>query len=156
MLVRTSNDSPTPAVELEKPVSSVSRVRRVFLLSLGGLSLGVGALGVIVPGLPTTIFVLAAVYLFAQSHPPLERWVREHRIFGPYLSLGRRGMPRRARITAIGVMWIAISISVVVLWSGGPLWPSVVVGLGVVGTVYLIFGLRAPAAVSADGDDSRD
>jgi len=143
LLVQTSNETPSPELETDAPVRAVRPVQRALLIMLGGLCLGVGALGVIVPGLPTTVFVLAAVFLFARGHPPLEKWVRQHRVFGPYLSLGQRGMPRRARVTAITLMWVAISFSVAALWTRGPLWPSVIVGLGLVGTAYLVFGLRA-------------
>lgn len=121
-----------------------STLHRWLFVALGLISLGVGAIGIVLPGLPTTIFVLAAVYCFAQGHAGLERWVRDHRVFGAYLRLGRRGMPRRARVVAITVMWIAIAISVVSLRDGGLTWPAVIVALGLVGTAYLTFGLREP------------
>ena len=124
----------------------LSRVRRAFFVVLGLLSLGVGAIGVVVPGLPTTVFVLAAVYFFARGNPRLECWVREHRVFGAYLRLGQRGMPRRARVTAIILMWTAITLSVIALGGGGPVLPIVIVVLGVAGTAYLTFGLRGGGA----------
>ena len=67
--------------------------------SLGVVSVALGIIGVFVPGLPTTVFVIAASYLFARSSPRLERWLEGNRWLGPSLSgSGRRGVCRaRAR-----------------------------------------------------------
>ena len=58
---------------------------RPVLIALGLLSVGLGGLGAVVPGMPATIFFLVASYLFARSSPRLHRWLMEHRVVGPYL-----------------------------------------------------------------------
>ena len=64
-------------------------------------------IGVFVPGLPTTVFVIAASYLFARSSPRLERWLERNRWLGPPLQRFRqtRGMPRKSKVLALASMW---------------------------------------------------
>ena len=55
---------------------------RIFWLTLGGLSLSVGVVGIVVPLLPTTVFVILAAYCFARSSERLHDWLISHRYFG--------------------------------------------------------------------------
>jgi uncharacterized protein len=121
-------------------------LRRWLLALLGVLCVGLAAVGVVVPGMPTTVFLIAACWLFARSCPWLEEKLVRHRFFAPfhaYLEPGAR-MPRRARVTAMAAMWIAIAISVVLLGrgslEGAHLWSvrTVVLLAGAVGTVVLL------------------
>ena len=73
------------------------RVRRPLYMTLGCLSVAVGVLGMVVPLLPTTCFLLAGSWLFARSSPRCERWMFENRLFGAYLYQYRRN-----RIVACG------------------------------------------------------
>jgi len=100
-------------------------VRRWFLLLLGLLSVGVGFVGVFVPGLPTTIFLILASYLFTRSCPWLEERLVRAPIFKPYLQYldGDRVMPLRARLTTIAMIWGASSISLLMVGSQGPIAP---------------------------------
>lgn len=58
---------------------------RLPFLVLGFLFVGLGYVGVIVPGMPTTIFMILAVWAFKKSSPRFESWLLNHRIFGPTL-----------------------------------------------------------------------
>ena len=100
-------------------------VRRWFLLLLGLLSVGVGFVGVFVPGLPTTIFLILASYFFTRSCPWLEERLVRAPIFKPYLQYldGDRVMPLRARLTTIAMIWGASSISLLMVGSAGPIAP---------------------------------
>jgi hypothetical protein len=70
--------------------------RRRLFLALGGACVGMGTIGIFVPGLPTTVFLLAASWLFARSSPRLHRRLTESSRLGPYLRMAREGsMPRR-------------------------------------------------------------
>ena len=83
--------------------------------------MALGVVGVFVPGMPTTEFVLAASYLFARSSPRLERWLESNRWFGPSLRRFRetRGMPRQAKLIALASMWTGLSLSIYALSSVG-------------------------------------
>jgi uncharacterized membrane protein YbaN (DUF454 family) len=118
------------------------RVRRWLLAGAGLFSTGLGAIGVFVPGLPTTVFLLIASICFARSCPWLERRLLRTRLFAPYMPWvdGKEPLPRRARISAIAAMWIAVTGSVTVLFLGGLLapWTALLIPLSaVIGTVVI-------------------
>src|SRR4029079_1924564 len=89
-------------------------IGRVILASLGVVCIALGVVGVFVPGLPTTEFVLAASFLFARSSPRLQHWLESNRWFGPTLRRFRetRGMPRRTKMLALASMWIPAPVGV--------------------------------------------
>lgn len=130
-----SDDTPLPA----PPVVVRSRVTRAAWSAAGFTAVGVGAVGVVVPGLPTTGFFVLAAWCFSRSSPRFEQWVLDLPRIGPMVRDHRAGlgMPRRAKVTAISMMWVAITISAVLLRDRWPI-AAVVVALGVVGTWYLV------------------
>jgi uncharacterized membrane protein YbaN (DUF454 family) len=128
------------------------------MLLVGVLCVGLGAVGAVVPGLPTTVFLLVASWCFTRSCPWLERkLIRENRLFRPFLVYLTPGtvMPMRARVIALVAMWAGVSASLWVFLSGeNPLlWAAgLSVTAAVVGTVFILRmgrgGRRAlPAAV---------
>jgi len=117
------------------------RTRRAVFVALGFACTGLAGLGVVVPGLPTTVFLIGASYLFARSSPRLERRLRESRWFGSTLSrIADSGgaMPRRAKVVALLSMWAGIATSVLVL-SGVVALQAATVALGLVGTATIVF-----------------
>lgn len=72
---------------------------RLLWLLLAVVSLGLGIVGVLLPGLPTTPFVLLAAYSASRGSPRLHGWLERHRVFGPIIGSWRNGgrIPRRAK-----------------------------------------------------------
>ena len=64
-------------------------MRRLLYLGLGFASVGLGALGIVLPLLPTVPFMLLAAFFFARSSPRLEAWIVEHPRFGPHVRAWR-------------------------------------------------------------------
>src|SRR5688500_7861936 len=64
-------------------------MRRLLYLGLGFASVGLGALGVLLPLLPTVPFMLLAAFFFARSSPRLEAWIVGHPRFGPHVRAWR-------------------------------------------------------------------
>lgn len=79
---------------------------RAAYIAIGILFVGLGALGVVLPVVPTTPFLLMSLWAFARSSAMLERWLLEHRVFGPRLVEWRRNrvIPLGVKLTAWGSM----------------------------------------------------
>jgi uncharacterized protein len=112
-------------------------------LALGWASVGLGGLGVVVPGLPTTGFFVLAASCFARSSPRFEQWVLSLPKVGPLVRDHRAGlgMPRRAKVTAIGMIVAACTLSATV-GLDAPAARAAVVAAGLVGVWYV--GVRVP------------
>lgn len=91
--------------------ASDSRAVRIVLTVAGTLCVGLGALGIVLPVLPTTPFLLLAAACFARSSPRLHSWLLRHRRLGPYVAgfVDGRGMPASKKRVAIGVLWLFIA-----------------------------------------------
>jgi uncharacterized protein len=123
-------------------------VRRVVLASLGVLCIALGIIGVFVPGLPTTEFLLAASYLFARSSPRLSARLESHRWVGPSLRRFRetQGMPRAAKALALTSMWTGLAISVYLLAHVSVAAQLIAISFGIVGSATILFSVRTTAA----------
>lgn len=79
---------------------------RWLLLAFAVLSLALGIIGILVPGLPTTVFILMAAWAAARSSPRLYRWLWNHRLFGPPLRNWAQGrtVNRKAKWSATAAM----------------------------------------------------
>ncbi|MEE2694357.1 MAG: YbaN family protein [Pseudomonadota bacterium] len=82
---------------------------RFFLIGFGWLNVGFAAVGVVVPGIPTTIFLLIALWAFSQSSDRLRSWLYNHPIFGAFLQDWKKHgvIPKKAKIAAISVMFVS-------------------------------------------------
>jgi uncharacterized membrane protein YbaN (DUF454 family) len=87
--------------------------RRVAWFAFGAAALGIGALGVVTPLLPTTPFVLLAAFAFARSSDNWHAWLVSHAIFGPMIRDWRAhgAISRRAKAAAVLAMAAAFVIS---------------------------------------------
>lgn len=85
---------------------------RWLLLALAALSLATGLVGIFVPGLPTTVFVLIAFWAASRSSPRLHGWLLRHRLFGPMIRNWENGgtMSRRAKWSATAMMVPCIAL----------------------------------------------
>jgi uncharacterized membrane protein YbaN (DUF454 family) len=118
-------DSETPA----RPVRRLCGPARGALLALGFLCTGIGIAGVILPGLPGTVFLLIAVWAFSRSSERFHVWLYEHPRFGRTVRdwHAHRVIPVKAKIaavsmmalTAVGLVWIADGDWRLPLISGG-------------------------------------
>jgi len=85
-------------------------MKRTILISLGWLCVGLGFVGVFVPGIPTTIFLIIALWAFTKSSEKLRHWLLNHKRFGPILSNWQehKVVPRRAKILMVVLMSVAV------------------------------------------------
>lgn len=91
-------------------------IRRILLIILGSLFALLGAIGIILPLLPTTPFALLASACYTISSPKLARRLEASRILGSYLRHWRtgEGVPTRTKILAILYLWLGLAVSMAV------------------------------------------
>lgn len=104
---------------------ALSPLGRALYLAAGFGFVGLAGLGAMLPGLPSTVFVILAAWCFGRSSPRLERWLLDHPRFGPSLRAWRAhgAIPRPAKAIALTSM----AVSGVFTLATAPLW----VGIGV-------------------------
>ena len=88
--------------------------KRRLLIGAGTLSTGLGIIGIFVPILPTTPFLLLAAACYMRSSERFYQWLINNRIFGAYVRnyIEGRGMPVRIKIFTILLLWLAIGLSI--------------------------------------------
>ena len=109
---------------------------RHFWTGAGFLSLAIGAIGVLLPLLPTVPFVILAAFCFARGNPELERWLVEHRVYGPHIQAWReRGaISRKGKIAAS----IAFAASAAIgIWRMPMPWTILPVAVAVMGATWI-------------------
>ncbi len=86
---------------------------KIVLICFGSLFTGLGVLGIFLPLLPTTPFLLLAAACYARSSEKCHNWLMNHKWFGPYLNSFKpgQGMPMRAKVTTLVVLWWTLLVS---------------------------------------------
>lgn len=142
--------APMPERPDVHPAPSPGRsLRRWLFAGLGVLSVGLGGVGVFIPVLPTTIFLIFASYCFARSCPWLEQRLLRIPLFAPYMRFIDEGRPMstRARVVSITAMWFSVLLSLAWLRAGGRLSIALaltLVGLAGIGTFVVLRFRREP------------
>lgn len=109
-------------------------------MAVGWISVALGGIGIVVPGLPTTGFMVFAASCFAKSSPRFEQWILDLPKIGPHVRAYRdgEGMPKRAKITALAMMSIAVVFAAgfaLSIW-----WVRVIIAAaGVIGAWFILF-----------------
>ncbi len=132
-----------------------SGLARWLWFALGWVAVAVGGVGIVVPGLPTTVFFIIAASCFARSSPRFERWVLGLPTIGPMVRDYRAGlgMPRKAKVFAIVTIAVVCSISAVLI--GSLTLRLIVLALGLVGCCYVAWRVPTRERVLEALDPSR-
>lgn len=101
--------------KLNKNDQIISRPVKILLITTGTFFVGVGIIGIFIPLLPTTPFLLISAAFYARSSPKFYNWLINNKIFGRFIKDYRegKGIPLRLKIITITSLWITISFSVV-------------------------------------------
>lgn len=129
------------SVESEIEVARSATARVVYGL-IGFVFLGVGVAGFVLPGLPGTVFLLIAVYLFSMSNERMFRWMLTNDLFGQELQDYRAGLgiARRVKIIALTSIVLSVGLSATLVLND----PWVRTGLVAFGLVGIVYILRQP------------
>lgn len=90
---------------------------RIFLIAAGFLSLALGVIGIFVPLLPTTPFLLLAAFCFLRSSKKLYDWLIHHRVFGKYIYhyLKYRAVTLKTKIGAMIFLAASLTLSIILI-----------------------------------------
>jgi uncharacterized protein len=132
-----------------------SRLPRWLLIAVGVLAVALGTVGIVVPILPTTPFLLLAAACFVRSSDRLYRWLTTHPLFGKFIRDYRehRAIPLRVKVPVLLLLWLTIGISIV--WVAEALWLRLLLGAIAAGVTIHLVSLRnePPPAQPAEPAD---
>ena len=120
-----------------------SRVVRAILLTAGTLCVALGVIGLILPGLPTTPFLLLAAACYARASERFYLWLLRNPALGPTIREWRRhrSIPYRTKIVTIALMTTTIGVSIALLAR----YPLAQVALALIGGVVGVWLYRIPS-----------
>lgn len=123
---------------------------RHVLHACGWISLGLGAIGLVLPVLPTVPFVLLAAALFLRSSERSHAWLVTHPRFGRHVRdyLDGRGVRGQTKAIALAWLWTTVMVSVV-FFVALPLGDALLVMMALAVTVHI---LRLPTCREDSGD----
>jgi len=94
-------------------MAEYSNIQKHFYFYSGILLVLIGAIGIFLPILPTTIFLILASACFIKSSPKAHQWLRNHKIFGQYIKNyeEKSGLTIKSKIINILFLWLMILVS---------------------------------------------
>ncbi len=127
--------------EAARPPIATSAPIRALFIGLGTLFVAIGALGVVMPLLPHTIFFLLAAACYARGSERAHTWLMTNRLFGRYLRnySEHRGATPGTKAVTIVMLWVGLAVSAWLL-APSPVWLNAIlaaVGVGV--TTYVLW-----------------
>lgn len=118
----------------------MNRAKRTALVAAGSVAMVIGGIGVALPVLPTTPFVIVAALCFSTSSPRMYGWITGNRYFGEYIENYRegKGVSRRTKAYALIFLWSMLVISGIIMANGIALLVLPVVGAAVSAHILLL------------------
>jgi uncharacterized membrane protein YbaN (DUF454 family) len=119
-------------------------MKKLLWNMLGFACLGLAYVGVILPGFPYSIWVVAAAYCFAKGNERMHRWLYNHKLFGPFLTNWgeKRVFPTKMKYFMLAMM----SSSLVIMWFTG-VKPIGILSTAVFMSLVAIWAWRFPGSV---------
>jgi len=103
-----------------QPKRSKHKLVKGLWLVAGLICLSFGVLGIVLPILPTTPFLLATAACFCKSSDRMYSWLLNNRLFGSYIRNYKegKGLGLKTKITTLSILWVTIGISIVFFLEG--------------------------------------
>jgi len=114
-------------------------LKKYLYVALASLCVVCGIIGIFVPLLPTTPFLLLATILYMRSSSRLLKWLLNNRYLGPYIKdyFSRKGIPLRMKVRSILILWVTLGLSAA--YATDKLWVRIILaGIGTGVTVHLL------------------
>lgn len=106
---------------------------------IGLLCVGLGTIGIFLPVLPTTPFLLLALYCFAKSSKTWHDWLVNNKLLGKYLRVytNNEGLTTTAKVRAIVLMWLVMGSTIIFFVN--PIWLKILLTIiGICVTIHLL------------------
>ena len=115
---------------------------KVLLIIAGTVSLVLGIIGIFVPLLPTTPFLLLSAAAYFRGSERLYNWLINHKYLGVYIRNYReyKAIPLRAKIFSVTLMWLTIGYCIIFL--GLPVWIRILLGFISIGVTWHILSFK--------------
>ena len=123
-----------------------STLSRTFWFTLGLISMTLGFIGIPVPGLPTTPFMILAAACFARSSQRFYDWIINNKLFGIHVKNYREGngIPKKVKPVILATMWVFVLFAVLVaIPDDVPISKAATLLLALIGTIFI---LRIPSS----------
>jgi uncharacterized protein len=119
-------------------------MKRFLWKVLGLLCLGLAYLGVILPGFPYSIWIVAAAYCFSKGSPKMHAWLYNHRLFGPFLKNWneKRVFPQKMKYFMLFMM----SLSLTLMYTGG-VKPIGIISTAIIMAIVAAWAWRFPSSI---------
>ena len=126
-------------------------VKRYFLMAVGWLSIVLGVVGIFLPILPTTPFILLAAWCFARSSDRFHQWLRNHPRLGLIVRSWEdgQGLPRKVRNRVLILLWFSLLSSSLII---GRIWAAAT--LLCIGSCVTWYLMSLPLLEDSDDDKS--
>jgi len=129
-------------------------IRKALLIFAGTVCVGLGVLGMFLPLMPTTVFLLLAAYCYSRSSERFHTWLLTNRLFGKYISNYKagKGISLRQKISTMVFLWASIGFSIWLL--SASFWPSLLLLVVAVSVSVHLLWLKTyrPESTAENGD----
>jgi len=118
MLVSLNSETPLLRERRRSSYNLMERsVKKYLLILAGSISLVLGIIGIVIPVLPTTPFLLLASFCYLRSSKRLYNWMLNNRVFGPYIYnyLTYRAIKRSVKVVTLILLWLTLTVSIVLV-----------------------------------------
>ena len=115
------------------------RLLRGILVSLGTISLALGIIGIFIPILPTTPFLLLSAGCYAKGSKRFYQWLMKNRLLGSYIKnyKEKKGIPLKVKIVTILLLWSTMTVSIIMIVSNNYI-KMILFIIGVCVTIHII------------------
>ena len=114
-MARENMDEEKTVNEASAEKKEGNKIVKILLITAGTISLALGAIGVFLPIIPTTPFLLLAAACYCRGSKRMHRWLLNNKWFGEYIRNYKegRGIPLKTKIATLTLLWVTIGVSTV-------------------------------------------
>ena len=127
-------------------------MKKILYMTIGGICLGLGTLGTLIPVLPTVPFLMLAAFSFARSSEKLHKWFVGTKLYQDNLAdfVAGEGMTKKAKVRIMVTVTLLMSVGFIMMGLKGIVTGCIVLGcVWLFHIVYFIFGIKTISATEA-------